>query len=502
MLAAALFATTPYRPALARRPALMDASGGTAWQARRASWSTSVPPSLGSCLGLPFLGRPLEGALGDAALPTLQLSPLHVASALLAAAAAGVGALALASLVGYSPTRLSQLLEETKRPDRTERAAEIARRETEYLAIATCYTALGWGVGIWLVADAVDAANRPAAFVVFVVAMLLLAGSLPMSIAQVRAERTLLAVLPVVRAGWFALRWTLVLPLLAITRLCLHVLRIRPDPQPDTANVQKQVMAAVADTVADDTLPHPERTWIGNIVALKDLQVSTVMTPRPDIIALPDSTPLRVAVEKALAHGFSRYPVYRDRIDEITGVFHVKDALRLLANAKQAQAPVRPMLREPLFVPETSGVALLLRRFQAGHQHMAIVIDEYGTTAGIVTVRDILEEIVGDIGTEYDPIQDPRDQEQVRVVEAGRVVEIPARTSVAELNGLIGTQLADGADYDTVAGLMISKFNHIPVVDETIVVDGVEFRVLQADERRVQRVRATSLSPEPAEDTG
>ena len=457
MLAGALFATTPYRPA---------------------------------------------GALGDAALPTLQLSPLHVGSALLAAAAAGVGALALASLVGYSPTRLSQLLEETKRPDRTERAAEIARRETEYLAVATCYTALGWGVGVWAVADAVDAANQPAAFVVFVLAMLLLAGSLPMSIAQVRAERALLAVLPVVRAGWFALRWPLVLPLLAITRLCLHVLRIRPDPQPDTANVQKQVMAAVADTVADDTLPHPERAWIGNIVALKDLQVSTVMTPRPDLIAFPDSTPLRVAVEKALAHGFSRYPVYRDRIDEITGVFHVKDAVRLLADAKQAQAPIRPMLREPLFVPETSGVALLLRRFQAGHQHMAIVIDEYGTTAGIVTVRDILEEIVGDIGTEYDPIQDTRDQEQVRVVEAGRVVEIPARTSVAELNGLIGTQLADGADYDTVAGLMISKFNHIPVVDETIVVDGVEFRVLQADERRVQRVRATSLSPEPAEDTG
>ncbi|HEU4418311.1 MAG TPA: hemolysin family protein [Planctomycetota bacterium] len=445
----------------------------------------------------------LEPALGEAAaIPALQVSPLHLGSALLAAAAAGFGALAFASLVGYSPARLSQHLEETRRPDRADRAAEIARRETEYLAVATCYTAFGWGVGVWSVANAVGAANRPAAFVVFVVAMLVVAGSLPLSIAQVRAERALLAVLPIVRGGWFLLRWPVVLPLLAITRLCLHVLRIRPDPRPDTANVQKQVMAAVADTVADETLPHSERTWIGNIVALKDLQVSTVMTPRPDIIAFADSTPLREAVEKALAHGFSRYPVYRDRIDEITGIFHVKDALRLLPDARQAQAPVRPMLREPLFVPETTGVALLLRRFQAGHQHLAIVIDEYGTTAGLVTVRDILEEIVGDIGTEYESAQDTADREQIRVVEARRVVEIPARTTVAELNGLLGTQLADGSDYDTVAGLMIGRFNHIPVVDETIVVDGVEFRVLQADARRVQRVRATTLAPEPAEGTG
>jgi magnesium and cobalt transporter len=425
-----------------------------------------------------------------------------VGSAVLAAAAAGFGALALASLIGYSPTRLSQLLEESRRPDRAERAAEIARRDTEYLVVATCYTALGWGAGVWAVADAVDAANRPAAFVVFLVAMLLFAGSLPMSIAQIRAERALLGVLPVVRVGWFLLRWPLVLPLLAITRLCLHVLRIRPDKQPDTVNVQKQVMAAVADTVADETLPHSERTWIGNIVALKDQQVSTVMTPRPDILAFADSTPLREAVEKALALGFSRYPVYRDRIDEITGIFHVKDALRLLPDAGQAQAPIRPMLREPLFVPETTGVAVLLRRFQAGHQHMAIVIDEYGTTAGLVTVRDILEAIVGDIGTEYEPAQDPPDHEQVRVIEAGRVVEIRARTTVAELNGLLGTHLADGGDYDTVAGLMIGKLNHIPAVDETIVVDGVEFRVLQADARRVQRVRVTTLSPQPAEGTG
>ena len=120
-----------------------------------------------------------------------------------------------------------------------------------------------------------------------------------------------------------------------------------------------------------------------------------------------------------------------------------------------------------------------------------------------MTVEDILEEIVGDIGDEYDsPAVDTVDQEQIRVIEAGRVFEIPGRTSVAELNRLLGTQLAEGTDYETIAGLVIGKCNHIPAVDETIVVDGVDFRVLQADERRVQRLRVTTLSPEPAEGTG
>ncbi|HEX6811301.1 MAG TPA: hemolysin family protein [Planctomycetota bacterium] len=463
--------------------------------------SARAPASLGCCGALLWHETPV---LDAAAVAPLQLSPLHLGSALLAAAVAGFGTLALASLVGYSPTRLLQHLEETRRPGPAKRAAEIARLESEYLAVATFYTAAGWIFGVWSVAQAVDAANRPAAFAVFVLAMLLFAGSLPMSIAQVRAERSLLAALPIVRGGWFLLRWPLVMPLLLTTRLCLHLLRIRPEAPPDTAHVQKQVMAAVADTVTDETLPHPARTWIGNIVALKDVEVSTVMTPRPDIVAFADSTPLREAVQKALDQGFSRYPVYRDRIDEVSGIFYVKDALRLLqaGASERGLAPVRSMLREPLFVPEKTGAAQLLRRFQARHQHMAIVIDEYGTTVGLVTVEDILEQIVGDIGDEYDsPVLDAGD-EQIRVIEAGRVLEIPARTTVAEVNRLLGTQLAEGTDYDTIAGLVIATCNHIPVAGETVVVDGVEFRVLQADDRRVHRVRVSTLAPEPAEGTG
>ncbi|MBL9077048.1 MAG: HlyC/CorC family transporter [Planctomycetes bacterium] len=444
--------------------------------------------------------------MAGADLPTVSLtatlSPLHLGVCLGAMALAGFGTLAAASLVGYSPSLLSQALEEADRSDRTERDEEVARRDTEYLVVATVYSAAGWTLGLWSLLHATDAASLPWAMGAFLLGMLLFAGSLPVAIAQLRAERTLLAVLPFVRAGWYALRFPVVLPLLGMTRLCIELFRLRRSQKAGTAEVQKQVIAAVADSVTDAALAVEERTWIGNIVGLKDLQVTTVMTPRPDIVAFEQSTPVRAAVLRALEQGFSRYPVYRERIDEIVGVFYVKDALRLLqADAPSDGGPIAAMMREPLFVPETMGAAQLLRRFQAGNQHMAIVLDEYGTTAGLATIEDLIELIVGDISDEYDSPQTAApDGEQIQVVEAGRVLELPARTTVAEVNQLLGSELPEDGDWETVAGLVIARCSHIPVVDETVVIDGVEFRVLAADERRILRLRATLQAPEPAED--
>ena len=473
--------------------------------------SGTLPNCLGESAEDP-LPRSRRGSLAAVALPlgcelpTLSIeatiSPLHLLLATAGVAAAGFGTLAAASLISYSPTRLGQFLDDEGRADRTTRIAEIDRRDSEYLVVAFAFTALGWALGIVGIQRAIDASHLTWVLPVFVAAMVLLAGSLPATLAQVRPERSLWLVLPALRSAWYLLRWPLVLPLLGLCRLGVQLLRWQP-ASTDTAEVQKQVMAAVADTVTDDTLADAERTWIGNIVALKDLQVSTVMTPRPDIIAFAEAMPLREAVQKALEHGFSRYPVYRDRIDEVVGVFNVKDALGRLHDAGQQldATPLRTLLRDPLFAPETMGAAQLLRRFQSGNQHMAIVIDEYGTTVGLVTVEDILEEIVGDIGDEYDaPSETVVAGERIDVVEAGRVLEFPARTAVAEVNRLLGSELPEDGDWETVAGLVIARLNHIPAVDETLVIDGVEFRVLQADERRIQRLRATLQAPQPAEE--
>ena len=444
---------------------------------------------------------PLPAPDLGATAAAIAVAPLPMLAALGAAAVASFGAFAMASLIAYSPTRLAQLLEEDGVADPVERTATIDRRDDEYLLVAAAMVAAAWVLGSVALANAIDPAHRPWADVVFVLVMLLFGASLPIAVARLRPERTLIRVLPVVHAVWLALRWPLVVPIVATTRLGLRLVGLGTAATPDPAEMQRQVMAAVADTVADTPLAQEERTWIGNIVGLKDVQVSTLMTPRPDIVAFPETMLVRDAVQKALEHGFSRYPVYRDRIDEVAGVFYVKDALRLLQDdgGVPANATLRSMLRETVFVPETTRAAQLLRRFQAGNQHMAIVIDEYGTTVGLVTIEDVIEEIVGEIEDEYDPPPQGTSDEEIHVVENGRVLELPARTPVAEINRLLGSELPEEGDWETVAGLVIARLNHIPVVDETVAIDGVEFRVLQADERRIRRLRATLLSPQPAE---
>ncbi len=430
------------------------------------------------------------------------ISPGFAAIAIAAAALSGFGATAAGALIGYSPTRLGQLLHEDRRPDTARLTEELGARDREYFVVAAIYAALGWVIGQWAVRNAIDAAAYPWALGAWVLLMLFVAGSLPGAIADHRAERTVLNFLPALRSGWMLLRWPLVLPLYSFTALFMRALRMQRQHKQDPAEVQKQVMAAVADNVDEAALAAAARTWIGNISTLKDQQVATVMTPRPDIVALDERITIREAVDKALEHEFSRYPVYRERIDEVVGIFYVKDALRLLQQDTDAleTASLRTILRDPLFVPETTGAAQLLRRIQTGNQHMAIVIDEYGTTVGLATVEDLVEEIVGEIEDEYDPPSSQQGEDQIRVVEAGRVLETHARTSVQDINQLLNAKLPDDGDWETVAGMLIANANRIPAAGETIVVDDVEFRVLEADERRIQRLRVTLLDPSPAED--
>lgn len=477
------------------------ATTGRPWRAKLGVGGAAPVCWVATPVPLPFLPE----AAAEDALPAMLAAAFHAlpaAGALGALGLAAFGSLAAASLIGYSPSLLDQHLEQADRGDRAAWTAEVARRDTEYLIVATLYTAAGWVLGLHAVQASTDATVP--ALAIFVAAMTLFAGSLPVAVAHVRAEPTLLAVLPAVRAGWYVLRWPLVLPLWWVTKVLLAALRLGGTQRPDSAEVQRQVIAAVADSVTENVLADDERTWIGNIVGLKDRQVSTLMTPRADIVGLSESTPTREAVAKAQEQGFSRYPVYRERIDVVVGVFYVKDALRLLhADASTlADARIGTMMREPLFVPATMGAAQLLRRFQAGNQHMAIVLDEYGTTSGLVTVEDLIEAIVGDIADEYDnPGTDSPPEPRIEVVEAGRVVEAPARATVAEVNSLLGTELPEEGDWETVAGLVIARCSHIPVAGETVVIDGVEFRVLAADERRIQRLRITVAEPQPAEES-
>jgi putative hemolysin len=460
---------------------------------------TGLAPIGLASVGLPLIGLPLTGVAPAAAqLPTVDISatvsPPMLAVALACLGIATFGALGSSSLAVYSPTKL-QNRHGTQVGEALVR--ELERREREYRVVARFYF-LGGLIGSLLsLQAAVDADTTPWAMGALVALVLLLCGSLPTAVADARAEATLLRILPILRGGLLVLRWPVVLPVLALTGGLLRMLRIREEPSSTPEDVTENVLAAVADTVTEDALADDEKAWIGNIVGLKDLQVSTIMTPRPDLVALQADLPLRQAVQHAQEHGFSRYPVYRDRIDEIVGIFYVKDALRLgQAGGPSPDQPVSAIMRAPLFVPESMAVPQLLRRLQTDKVHLAVVLDEYGTTAGVVSVEDVLEMIVGDIGDEYDAPEGAADQ--VTVVDAGHVVEVPGRIDLEEVNKLLDLELPEDGDWETIAGFLIHHLNRIPVRDEVVLIDGVEFRVLVANDRRVDRVRVTAPAPQPA----
>ncbi|MFN9705795.1 MAG: CNNM domain-containing protein, partial [Planctomycetota bacterium] len=257
----------------------------------------------------------------DAAVEVFAVlaSPSHLAIALLAAALGSFGALATAGLLAYSPTRLRQRfaaegLAEAEAEARTE---AIRSHDSEYLLVASLATAASWVLGRWSLSQAFGPGSEVPAMSAYAVVMLWLGGALPSGIAQARPERALLFALPALRPFWLLLRYPLIAPIQAATRVLMLALRVQPPAAADAAEVREQVIAAVADTVADETLAQDQRAMIGNIIGLEELAVSSLMTPRPDIIAFPESLTLRAAIQKALEHGFSRYPVYRERADDI-----------------------------------------------------------------------------------------------------------------------------------------------------------------------------------------
>ena len=435
-------------------------------------------------------------AVGDLPANT-QFDPLLMAVAAASLALSALGGIGAASLLTYSRSKLERSLGEAG-----ERlAAELQERDADYQVVARTYVVGGLAGAVVAVAGGVSENVSAGALVLLGLVALFVCSVLPAAIAQRRAEANLVRALPMLRAGRLAL-WPVVTAIRVLTGAVLRVLGIREEPSTDPDEIAQDVVAAVSDTVSEDALEDEEKRWIGNIVNLKGQQVSEIMTPRTDIVAFAANMPLRDAVAEALRHGFSRYPVYREKVDEIIGIFFVKDALPLALGgdpeapgALDPAGPVERLVREPFFVPETMDVAQLLEQFRNRHMQMAVVLDEYGGTAGIASIEDALEEIVGDIADEYDaPKGAPVDaRDTVKVAPDGRSAEIPARMRVDELNRLLATSLPEDGDYETVAGLVTSNLNRIPAAGEVHTIGDAEFHVLAADDRRVHRLRVVSL---------
>ncbi len=249
---------------------------------------------------------------------------------------------------------------------------------------------------------------------------------------------------------------------------------------------------ALADAaVADEVIDSDGRDLIESVLEFGSTIVREVMVPRPDMTTIPATATVDEALAVTSAAGFSRVPAVGDDIDDVLGLVYVKDLIRAEL-ADGADDAISGLFRSSHFVPETKKVAQLLREMQTETFHMAVVVDEYGGIAGLVTLEDLIEEIVGEIVDEYD-VEDPLVQ---RLADGS--VQVDGRLLIDEANDLMGWDLPEG-DFDTVAGLILDRLGTLPVVGVTVTEADLVLRVARVQGRRITKV-TISQQPKPADD--
>lgn len=248
----------------------------------------------------------------------------------------------------------------------------------------------------------------------------------------------------------------------------------------------------MADVAAQEAaIETEERELIHSIFEFGDTVVREVMRPRPDLVAIEADATVDEAITTAINGGFSRLPAYRDSIDNVVGLVFLKD-LAASATSGSGNEPVSTVLRQAHFVPESKRVAELMREMQRGKFHMAVVVDEYGGTSGIVTMEDLLEEIVGEITDEYD-VEEPA----LERLPDGRL-RVPGRTPIDEVNDELDAHLPDD-DWDTVGGLVFSTLGHVPAEGECLEFEGYEFCTERMQGQRIVSVLIRPLDGTPGE---
>lgn len=239
---------------------------------------------------------------------------------------------------------------------------------------------------------------------------------------------------------------------------------------------------AILDASADGEVDPDEESMLLGILRFNDLQVQDTMIPRTDIDCVADDSTLLEVAQLIISSGHSRIPVYRETRDNIVGILHAKDILPCLITPENSSQSIHSVMREPFFVPETKSIRILLQEFRSRKQHIAIALDEYGGTSGLITIEDVLEEIVGNIEDEHDA---PR-EEDIRKLE-DRVFELTGRATledIAELGLAIDTD-----EVDTIGGYLSMQAGHVPAQNEIFTIAGWKLSVLEADPKQIHRIR-------------
>ena len=257
-------------------------------------------------------------------------------------------------------------------------------------------------------------------------------------------------------------------------------------------DINSDLLSLVEREEAAGGVEEQERRMIRGIIALEDKTVREIMVPRIDIAAVDIEDTVSDVADIVNERGFSRVPVYRESIDDIVGIVYAKDLLRAVANGGR-EKKLSELSREPVFIPESKRLDQLLTEMRATRTHLAVVVDEYGGTAGLVTIEDLLEEIVGEIEDEYDvsrPTMEIISEDEV-------VLDASAPTDV--LRELFDYEV-ESEDFETVGGFLIHELGRVPVVGDEVTVDGITLRVLSMSGRRVRRMRVARTRQEEPEE--
>lgn len=390
------------------------------------------------------------------------------------------------TLRDYSPSRLSDdLSEESQRRwlkwlEEHERGLQpIAGflRVSINLAFFIC-------VALWIRERLGMALEFPVLVIAGATALLLLlifAVGIPHALSIHAGETVLARSLPLL----LALRFTLypVAALLAavefVTRRLLGI--ADPTDEAESERAEQEILEAVSDGELHGVFDEDQREMIESVVALHDTAVTAIMTPRTEIIAARADASFEELSELIQRTGHSRLPVYEESLDHLIGVLYAKD---LIGHDPDNPLDVRKIVRSVPYVPESKTIDQLLRDLRQQRVHMAIVLDEYGGTAGLVTIEDIIEEVVGEIDDEYDKDQPP---ELIKVDE--HTLEVDGRVHIDEINEKLDIELPEDGDYETIAGFVFATLGKIPTPGEEFTHNNVHFRIMDAETRRVNRVQ-------------
>ncbi len=230
-----------------------------------------------------------------------------------------------------------------------------------------------------------------------------------------------------------------------------------------------------------------------SVLEVSGIQVRDVMVPRSQMVVINRDDEVEKILPVVIESGHSRFPVVGEDRDEVAGILLAKDLLRFFVEDDRNAFDIRECLRPAVFIPESKRLNVLLKEFRLTHNHMAIVVDEYGGVSGLLTIEDVLEQIVGDIGDEYDV-----DEAEGIRKEADRSWTVPALTRIEEFNDAFGTRFSD-EEADTIGGLVLHELGRMPRRGEAVQIGGLELKVTRADRRRIETLRVTTPDARPAD---